>query len=91
MLKITPNQSAQNLSSDMAEDAKADSGTSSTTKSGENLSASVEMTEDAKFGKGDGDDDKTVKRSTLSMKPNGRMGYLTSLQFDADSASFEKR
>ena len=63
----------------MAEDAEVGSGTSSTTKSAKNLSASMDMTEDTEVDKSDADDDKTVKRSTLSEKPNVPTGYLTTL------------
>ena len=73
-----------------AEDAELGSGTSSTTKSAENLSASVDMAEDAKVGEGNGGDDKTVKRSPSKM-PNVLIGYLTSLSSNADSAPFAKR
>ena len=74
----------------MAEDAEVESGTSSTTRSAENLP--LNMAEDAEVGgNDDGGDDETVKRSPLSKKPNGHMEYLTSLCSDADSASFEKR
>ena len=75
---------------DGAEDAEVGSGTSSTTRSAENSSASVDMAEDAEVGEGDGGDDETVERSP-SKKPNGPTEYLTSLRFDADSAPFEKR
>ena len=74
----------------MAEDAEVGSGTSSTTRSAENSSASVDMAEDAEIGEGDGGDDETVKRS-LSKKPNVPIGYLTSLRSDANSAPFAKR
>ena len=46
---------------DRAEDAKVGSGTSSTTRSAENLSASVDMTEDSEVGESDGGVDETVK------------------------------
>ena len=78
MLKTTPSQSAENLPSDMAEDAEVGSGTSSTIRSAKNLSASVDMAEDAEVGEGDGCDDETVKQSPFK-KPNRPMGYLTSL------------
>ena len=55
----------------MAEDAEVGSGTSSTTKSAENLSASVDMAEDAEVGgNGDSGNDETVERSPLSKKSN---------------------
>ena len=92
MLKISPTQSAENSLSSMdgAEDAEVGSRTSSTTRSAKNLPS--DMAEDVEVGgNGDGGDDKTVERSPLSKKPNGLMGYLTSLCSDADSALFEKR
>ena len=53
----------------MVEDAKVDSGTISTTRSAENLSASVDMAEDAEVGNNDdGGDDKTVKKITSFQK-----------------------
>ena len=65
---------------DGAEDAEVGSGTSSTTRSAENSSASVDIAEDAEVGDNDdGGDDKTVKRSP-SKKPNVPMRYLTSLR-----------
>ena len=75
----------------MAEDAEVGRRTSSTTRSAKNLSASVDMAEDAEVGEGDGGDDETVKRSPLSKKLNGPIGYLTSLCSDADSAPFRKK
>ena len=75
----------------MAEDVEIGSGTSSTTRSAENLSATVDMTEDAEFSEGDSGDDETVKRSPLSKKPNGTIGYLTCLRYNADSVLFGKR
>ena len=76
----------------MAEDAEVGSRTSSTTRSAENLSASVDIAEDAEVGgNGDGGDDETVERSPLSKKSSGPMGYLTSLRSDADSAPLAKR
>ena len=45
----------------MAEDAEVGSGTSSTTRSVKNLSASVDMARDAEVGEGNGGDNKTVK------------------------------
>ena len=49
------------------------------TRSANNLSAAVNMAKDAKVGKGNGGDDKTVKRSPLFKKPNLTTGYFTSL------------
>ena len=61
-----------------------------TTRSAENLPS--EMAKDAEVGgNGDSGDDEMVKRSPLSKKPNGRMGYLTSLRSDANSIPFGKR
>ena len=61
-LKITPTQSAKNLSLDMPEDVEVDSGTSFTIRSAKNLSTTVDMAEDAEVDEGDGDDDdETVK------------------------------
>ena len=57
----------------MAEDAEVGSGMSSTTRSAENSSASVDMAEDAEVGEGDGGDDETVERSP-SKKPNVPIG-----------------
>ena len=75
----------------MAEDAGVGSGISSTTRSAENWSASIEMAADAENGEGDSDDDETVKRSPFSKKSSRLMGYFTSLRFDADSAPFAKK
>ena len=75
---------------DGAEDAEVDSGTNFITRSAENLSASIDMAEDAEVGEGDGGDDETVERSP-SKKPNVPMGYLTSLRSDADNTPFAKR
>ena len=63
----------------MAEDAEVGSATNSTTRSAKNLSASVDMAEDAEFDEGDSDNNKTVKRLPLFKKPNVFTGYLTSL------------
>ena len=90
IFKTTPNQSAENLSLDMAEDAKVESGTSSIARSDKN--SPRDMAEHAEVGgHADGGDDKTIKRSFLSKKPNGFIGYLTPLRSNADSAPFEKR
>ena len=40
----------------------------------------MDIAENAKIGKGNGDDDKTVKKSP-SKKSSGPTGYLTSLRF----------
>ena len=66
----------------MAEDAEVDSGTSSTTRSAENLSALVDMAEDAEIGgNGDGGDDETVKKITLQeVKQTYRVSYLPTLR-----------
>lgn len=91
MLRTSPTQSAENSPSDMAEDAEAGSETSSTTRSAENLSASVDMAEDTEVGGGgDGGDDETVKRLPPSKKSNVPTGYLTSLRSNASSVPFEK-
>ena len=76
---------------DRAEDAEVWNGTSSTTRSAENLSASVNMAEDAEVGEDDGDNNETVKRSPLSKKLSRPMWYLTSLRSNVDSASLAKR
>ena len=56
------------------------SGISSTTRLAENFPS--DMTVDIGFiCNGDDDDDKTVKRSPLSKKPNKPTGYLISLRF----------
>ena len=52
---------------------------SSITTSGKNVSASVDIAEDIEVGKGDGGDDKTIKRLS-SKKSSGPMGYLTSIR-----------
>ena len=91
MFKTTPTQSAENLLLDMAENAEVDSGTSSTTRSTKNLSASVDMGEDVEVGEGDDGDNETVKKSPFFKKRNGPMGYLTPLCFNADNALFAKR
>ena len=46
----------------MAKNAEVDSGTSSTTRSAKNLSASVDIPEDAEVGESDDDNDETVER-----------------------------
>ena len=75
---------------DGAKDAEVRSGTSSTTRSAKNLLSDI--VEDAEVGSNsDGGDDETVKRSPLSKKSNGPIGYLTSLRFNADSAPFAKK
>ena len=92
MLRTTPTKSAENspLSIDGAEDAEVGSGTSSTTRSAENLPS--DMAENTEVsGNGNGGDDETVKRSLLSKKPNGPTEYFISLRSDADTAPFEKR
>ena len=63
----------------MAEDIEIGSGTSSTTRSAENVSASMDIAEDAQVGENDGDDDEIVKRSPFSKKPNVPIRYLISL------------
>ena len=89
MLKTTPNQSAKNSPSDMAEDAEVGSGTSFTTRSAKNSPS--DMAEDAEIGgNGNCGNDKTVERS-LSRKLSGSTKYLTSLRSDTNSAPFEKR
>ena len=79
MLKTTPTQSTKNLPSDMAEDAEVGSQTSSMTRSAKNLSALVDMPEDAEVDKGDGSDKETVKKSPFFKKPNVSTGYFNSL------------
>ena len=59
----------------MAEDAEVGSKTSSKTRWAKNLSASVDMAEDAEVGEDDDDDDETVKRLSLFKKPNVFTGY----------------
>ena len=50
------------------------------------------MAKDTEIGdNGNGGDDETVKRSSLSKKPNGPTKYFTSLRSNADNALFEKR
>ena len=84
MFKTAPTRLAKNSPSDMAEDAEVGSRTSSTTRSAENLSASVDMAEDAEVGENAGDNDEMVKRSPFK-KLNVPIGYLTFLHLDADS------
>ena len=73
----------------MAEDAEVGSGTSSTSRSAENLPS--DMADDAEVGdNGDDVDDKTVKRSPPK-KSNVPMGYLTPLHSNADSIPLAKR
>ena len=81
MLRTTPTQLAKNLplSKNGAKDTKLGSGTSLTTRSPKNMSASVKIIEDAEVGKGDGGNDEIVKRSPLSKKSNIPTGYLTFL------------
>ena len=69
MLKTIPTRSVENLLSDMAEDTEVGSKTSFTTRSANDLSASMDMAEDAEVGKGDGGDDEMVERAP-SKKPN---------------------
>ena len=66
----------------MAENAEVDSKTSSTTRSAKNLSASVDMTENAEVGgNGDGGDDETVKKITFQeVKWTYGVSYLPTLQ-----------
>ena len=65
----------------MAKDAEIDSKISSTTKSAKNLSALIDMAEDAQVGKDDSSDNETVKRLPLSKKPNVSTEYLIFLYF----------
>ena len=67
---------------DGAEDAEVGSGTSSTTRSAENSSASVDMAEDAEVGgNGDGGDDKTVEKITFQeVERTYRVSYFPTLQ-----------
>ena len=58
---------------DRSKDAEVGSGTSSTTWSAGNLSASVDIVEDAEVSDGDGGDNQTVKRSP-SKKSSGPIG-----------------
>ena len=70
----------------MIEDAEVDNRTSSTTKLAENLLASVDMVEDAKVGKGNVGDNKTIEK--LPSKKLSRLkGYLTSLCFGKKMSS----
>ena len=82
MLKTTLTQSAENSPSDMAEDAKVGSGTSSTTRSAKNSSASVNMAEDAEVvGNGDGGDNEIVEKITFQeFERTYRVSYLPTLQ-----------
>ena len=82
MLKTTPTRSAKNSPSDMAEDAEVGSGTSSTTRSAENLSASADMAEDAEVvGNGDGHNDKTVEKIIIQeVERIYEISYLSTLR-----------
>ena len=64
----------------MVEDAEVDNKTSSITRLAKNLSALVDMAEDAEVGEGDSGDDKMVKRSSFSKKPNILIRYFTFLR-----------
>ena len=79
------NQIIRKLLSDMAKEAEVGNGTSSTTRSAKNSSASVDMVEYAEVGEGDGSNDETVKRSPFK-KSSGSIGYLTSLHFEKMSS-----
>ena len=60
------------------------------TRSAENLL--LDMAEDAWVdGNDDSGDNETVKRSPLSKKPNGPIGYFLSLRSYADNVPFGKR
>lgn len=84
MLKTT--RSAKNLPSNMAENAEVGDGTSSTIRSAENSSASVNVAEDAEVGSGgDGGGDETVERSPPSKKSNVPTRYFTSLRSNTGS------
>ena len=74
----------------MAEDAKVDSGISSTTRSVKHLLALVHMAEDAEISKGDASDNEMDKRLYFK-KSNILIRYLIWLRPDIDSALFEKR
>ena len=74
----------------MVEDAKVGNKMSSITKLAKNLSASVNMAENAEVNKSDCSDDKTVERSP-SKNSSRSMGYFISLYSNADSTSFKKR
>ena len=65
----------------MAEVAKVGSGNSFTNRSAKNLSASVDIVEDADVGEGNGGDDKTVEKSPFK-KLSGSTEYLNSLRSD---------
>ena len=66
----------------MAEHAEVGSGTSFTTKLAKNLSASVDMAEDAEVGgNGDGGDDETVEKITFQeVERTYRVSYLPTFQ-----------
>ena len=66
----------------MAEDAEVGSGTSSTTRSAENSSASVDMAENAEVGgNGDGGDDETVEKITFQeVERTYGVSYLPTLR-----------
>ena len=90
MLITIPIQSAKNLLLDMAESAEIDRGTSSIIRSAKILLALVDMAEDAEIDEDNGRDDETVKRSTLSKKPNVFTRYLTSLYSEKRWVSFDR-
>ena len=79
MVKTTAIWSAKNLLSDITEDVEISSKTTFTNKLGKNLSALVDIAEDSEVDESNIGDDKTVKRSPLSKKPNVPIGYPTSL------------
>ena len=90
MIRITTTRLAKNLPSDIAEDTEVGNGTSSTTKWDKNLPSDI--AENAVIGgNGDGNNGEMVKRLPLSKKPSGPIKYFTSLRFNADTASFEKK
>ena len=60
----------------MVEDAKVGSGISSTIRSAENSSISVDMAENAEVGEGDVSDNKMVKKSPLFKKLSELTGYF---------------
>ena len=76
---------------DKAEDAEVGSGTSSKTRSAENLWALIDRAEDAEIGEGDNGNNEMVKRSPFCKKLSGLIKYLTFLYSNTNSAPLAKK
>ena len=91
MLRTSPTQSAKNLplSTNGAEVAEINSGTSFITRSAKNLP--LDMAEDLKIGSNnDGSDNKMVKKSSLFKKSSSSMQYLIFLHFEKSTWKIEQ-